>query len=75
VGYIEADVVVGTVLKERAAHGTVAMYVYYNKERQDYLTCASKKSRSFAVTQNYPRIDDTPIGFLYRHPEWSEEMY
>lgn len=75
VGYIEADVVVGTVLKERAAHGTVAMYVYYNKERQDYLTCASKKSRSFAVNHNYTRIDDTPIGFLYLHPEWSEEMY
>merc|ERR1712238_5335 len=74
-GYIDTDVVVGTMLTEQA-HGTRAVYVYYNTDRQDYLTCASEKSLLFAKKKNYTRISETPIGFLYTHPEWSEEeMY
>ena len=73
-GYIDTGVVVGTVLRDQV-HGTMPVFVYYNKERHDHLTCASKSSLSYAKNNNYIRVHNEPIGFVYATPEWSESMY
>ena len=72
-GFVDTGSTVGSVLAEQA-HGTVPLFVYFNAELHDHLTCASQQSIAYAKANGYSLVQKAPIGYVYSAPEWSESM-
>ena len=50
------------------------LFVYFNAELHDHLTCASQQSIAYAKANGYSLVQKAPIGYVYSAPEWSESM-
>ena len=72
-GFKDTGSVVGQVLTEQA-HGTVPLFVYFNAELNDHLTCASQAALEYAKTHGYSLVQEEPIGYIFSAPEWSEAL-